>query len=105
MLAEKKPLTFKKFYDDMIEFLSNLLNDPIGARPSERLVSNGLSNGKLRHLLSMLNIVKKSEDIDEPINDDSGKKESVYHLSFKIPKENFKEKLRKLYHNEKLDDF
>ena len=70
----------------------------------EILVSNGFNNGKLRHLLVQFGIVKKSEDIDEPINDESGKKESRYHLSYKVPKKNFKDKIRKLYHSEKLDE-
>ena len=104
MLASKKPLTFLKFYNELIKFIRGLLNNPIDARPSELLVSNGFNNGKLRHLLVQFGIVKKSEDIDEPINDESGKKESRYHLSYKVPKENFKDKIRKLYHSEKLDE-
>ena len=97
MLASKKPLTFLKFYNELIKFIRGLLNDPIDARPSELLVSNGFPNGKLRHLLVQFGIVKKSEDIDEPINDESGKKESRYHLSYKVPKEDFKKKLRRFY--------
>lgn len=104
MLASKKPLTFLKFYNELIKFIRGLLNNPIDTRPSELLVSNGFPNGKLRHLLVQFGIVKKSEDIDEPINDESGKKESMYHLSYKVPKENFKDKIRKLYHSEKLDE-
>lgn len=67
MLASKKPLTFLKFYNELIKFIRGLLNSPIDARPSEILVSNGFNNGKLRHLLVQFGIVKKSEDIDEPI--------------------------------------
>ena len=104
MLASKKPLTFLKFYNELIKFIRGLLNNPIDTRPSELLVSNGFPNGKLRHLLVQFGIVKKSEDIDEPINDESGKQESRYHLSYKVPKENFKDKIRKLYHSEKLDE-
>ena len=104
MLASKKPLTFLKFYNELIKFIRGLLNSPIDTRPSEILVSNGFNNGKLRHLLVQFGLVKKSEDIDEPITDERGKKESRYHLSYKVPKENFKDKIRKLYHSEKLDD-
>ena len=40
MLASKKPLTFLKFYNELIKFIRGLLNNPIDARPSELLVSN-----------------------------------------------------------------
>lgn len=104
VLTESKKMTFLKFYKEVVSFVKGLLNDPIGARPSELLLSVGLTNGKLRQLLSQFGIVVKSENIDEPINDESGKKESKYHLSYKVPKENFKDKIRKLYSYEKLDD-
>ena len=64
MLASKKPLTFLKFYNELIKFIRGLLNNPIDTRPSEILVSNGFPNGKLRHLLVQFGIVKKSEDIE-----------------------------------------
>ena len=79
-LTESKKMTFLKFYKEVVSFVKGLLNDPIGARPSELLLSVGLTNGKLRQLLSQFGIVVKSENIDEPINDESGKKESKYHL-------------------------
>lgn len=104
MLAESKRMTFLKFYKEIVSFVKSLLNDPIGARPSEMLLSSGLTNGKLRQLLSQFDIIRKSEDIDEPTNDENGKKESRYHLSYKVPKENFKDKIRKLYSHEKLDE-
>ena len=104
VLTESKKMTFLKFYKEVVSFVKGLLNDPIGARPSELLLSVGLTNGKLRQLLSQFGIVVKSENIDEPINDENGKKESKYHLSYKVPKENFKDKIRKLYHSEKLDE-
>ena len=96
VLTESKKMTFLKFYKEVVAFVKGLLN--------ELLLSVGLTNGKLRQLLSQFGIVVKSENIDEPINDESGKKESKYHLSYKVPKENFKDKIRKLYSHEKLDE-
>lgn len=103
-MKESNGITFLSFYREIIKFVKGLLNNPIGARPSEVLLSNGLANGKLRHLLSLYGVVIKSEDIDEPINDENGKVESRYHLSYKVPKKNFKEKIRKMYHDEAIGE-
>lgn len=103
-MSEAKAITFLSFYREIVRFVKGLLNNPIGARPSEVLLSNGLANGKLRHLLSSYGVVIKSEDIDEPINDENGKVESRYHLSYKVPKKNFKEKIRKMYNDEGIGE-
>ena len=37
------------------------------------------------------------ERIDEPHNEETGEIESRYYLSYKVPKKDFKKKIRRLY--------
>ena len=41
--------------------------------------------------------IKKKERIDEPYNEEEGKNTSRYYVSYKVPKEDFKKKLRRFY--------
>lgn len=93
----QEPLPFQTFFEEIIKFIKGLLNDPIQAKPSEKLISHGLTNKLLRKELTDNSVIKKTENIDEPIDDVTGKKTSRYYLSYKVPKENFKNKLRQCY--------
>lgn len=95
--GEKKELPFLTFYDEVVKFIKGLLNDPIGTKPSDILISNGIHNGYLRKKLYDYNVITKDEDIDEPYDETTGYKTSRYYVSYKVHKENFKDKLRKLY--------
>lgn len=93
----QEPLPFQTFFEEIVKFIKGLLNDPIQAKPSELLISHGLTNKLLRKELSDNSVVIKTENIDEPIDDTTGKKVSRYYLSYRVPKENFKNKLRQCY--------
>ena len=56
-----------------------------------------MNNGKLRKMLRDKNIIIKKEDIDELDDEETGKLESRYFLSYKVPKKDFKRKIRRLY--------
>lgn len=95
----QEPLPFQTFFEEIVKFIKGLLNDPIQAKPSELLISHGLTNKLLRKELADNSVVIKTENIDEPIDDTTGKKVSRYYLSYRVPKENFKNKLRQCYNN------
>jgi hypothetical protein len=42
-------------------------------------------------------VIVKKENINEPHNEVTGEIESRYYLSYKVPKKDFKKKLRRLY--------
>ena len=94
--SEEK-MTFFSFFNEMKKFIVDLLEDPIDAKPSEKLSVRGFTSGKLRKLLRDANIIIMNEKIDEPHNEETGEIESRYYLSYKVPKKNFKKKMRRLY--------
>ena len=94
---EKKELPFQTFYEEVLKFIKGLLNDPIGTKPSEILRDYGLHNGMLRKKLLDYGVITKEEDIREPYDETDGNQESRYYVSYKVPRENFKDKLRKLH--------
>ena len=93
----EEELTFWRFFVEVKKFITELLTDPIHARPSVVLVSHGLDNDFLRKKLQDESVIIKSENIDEPHDEITGKIESRYYLSYKVPKKDFKKKLRRLY--------
>ena len=98
LIAEaNEEMTFLEFSVAVKHFLRDLLTDPINAEPNEKLVSRGLSKGVMLNCLENQGIIKKKERIDEPYNEEEGKKTSRYYVSYKVPKEDFKKKLRRFY--------
>ena len=94
--SEEK-MSFLYFYEQVRDFIKDLLNDPMDAVPSKALRIRGLHNGKLRKMLRDANIIQMKEKIDEPHNEETGEIESRYYLSYKVPKKDFKKKIRRLY--------
>ena len=94
--SEEK-MSFLYFYEQIRDFIKDLLNDPMGAVPSKPLRIRGLHNGKLRKMLRDANIIQMKEKIDEPHSEETGEIESRYYLSYKVPKKDFKKKIRRLY--------
>lgn len=90
-------ISFFTFFNEVKKFIAGLLTDPVNAKPSDTLMSYGLNNGKLRKMLRDSNIIQMKEKIDEPHNEDTGKAESMYTVSYKVPKQFFKRKIRRLY--------
>lgn len=97
ILEEKKELPFQTFYEEVLKFIKGLLNDPIGTKPSNILREYGLHNGMLRKKLLDFNVISKEEDIREPYDETDGKQTSRYYVKYSVPRENFKDKLRKLH--------
>lgn len=89
--------TFFQFFNDIKSFLKDLLNDPIHARPNKRLVMHGISNDVARNKIQDYGIAIKSEKINEPFDEATGKQVSRYYVSYKIPRKDFKKKIRRLY--------
>ena len=96
---EIKPLPFLDFFNEVLKFVKGLLNDPIGIKPSEVLEKYGLTNGELRKRLLDYGIITKKENITEPFDERNGKMVSKYSVSYRVPKENFKTKIRKLHND------
>ena len=94
--SEEK-MSFLFFYEQIRDFIKDLLNDPINAVPGQPLRIRGLHNGKLRKMLRDANIIQMKEKIDEPHSEETGEIESRYYLSYKVPKKDFKKKIRRLY--------
>lgn len=94
---DKEEVTFFEFFTEVKKFIKDLLTNPIEARPSPFLVSIGLRDGILREKLIDRNIIVKSEKIDEPYNEETKGKESRYYISYKVPKKDFKRKMRRFY--------
>ena len=95
--GREEEFTFFQFFHQVKKFIERLLNDPINARPSEELVRRGLTNDVLRKTLQNEGVIVKSENIKEPHDETSGKIESRYYLSYKVPRKDFKRKLRRMY--------
>jgi len=90
-------ISFLLFFEQIRDFIKGLLEDPINTKPSQILRDRGLHNGKLRKMLRDANIIKMSEKIDEPHSEETGEIESRYYISYKVPKKDFKKKVRRLY--------
>ena len=99
LFKEIEEVPFLTFYDDVVKFVKGILNDPIGTKPSKLLVSYGLDNGELRKKLYDYNVITKDEKIDEPFDEVTKEKVSKYYVSYKVHKDNFKDKIRKLYND------
>lgn len=93
----EESLPFQTFFEEIVKFIKDLLNDPIYAKPSDILTRHGITNKIARKELTDSSVIIKSENIDEPFDETSGKKVSRYYISYKVPKENFKDKIRKCY--------
>lgn len=99
LLTIQEDIPFLDFYERVTMFVKMLLKDPIHAKPDETLCGIGLYNGILRQKLIDYDVIEKKEDIDEPYDEVSHKKISKYHLQYKVHRNNYKEKLRRLYND------
>lgn len=87
----KEQVTFYEFKNKLIYFLKDLLNDPINSSVDNFFKDNGISKSLLIKMLLKKNIIERSEKFEE----EDGK--SIYKLQYKIPKANFKTKVKRLY--------
>lgn len=89
---DQEEMTYTKFLNSIKKFLGNLLNDPINAKPSIDLLVKGLYKSKLINLLSNQGVLtwEKKDDTDENGN-------SLFVIKYKVPRNNFERKIKKLY--------
>ena len=84
-------VTFYAFMSHMKHYLKQLLINPIGAQPDAFLQSNGLDGGRLLKLLIDNDVIIKKCKID------SSDKKDRFEISYKLPRQNFERKIRRLY--------
>lgn len=95
-LFDAKDMTEYKFISNVKKFLSQLIDDPVNAQPSRVLKFNGLDRKKLINKLMDNGIVIKKERISD--KDENGNpKTATMLVSFKVPREDFDHKMKKLY--------
>lgn len=84
-------LNLYSFISHIKGYIKRLLKDPVYAKTDDFLKEHGLGDEKLLQLLKDNNIIVKNERIDTS----DGKDKFV--ISYKVPKDNFKRKLKRLY--------
>lgn len=95
-LNEELEMTEYKFNNNIRKFLSDLLADPVNAKPGFLLMRNGLTRSRLIRLMLSIGMIERDEKISD--TDENGQpKTATMMVKFKIPKKNFNRKLRKLW--------
>lgn len=85
-----------KFNHNIRKFISQLLEDPVNAQPSELLKYHGYNRSKLLQHLVNNNIISRVEHISD--KDENGEpKTATMMVRFKCPKKDFDRKLEKLF--------
>ena len=84
-------VTLFSFMSHIKAYLKQLLNDPIYAKPDAFLLSNGLDGERVLSLLMDNGIIIRDEKIDSSGNKDQ------FVISYKIPRQNFERKVKRLY--------
>lgn len=92
----EEDVTFFKFFTEVKNFIRDLLDDPIEAKPSGFFKTHGISRSLLLNKMLDKDIINKKENIDEP-NDADGNKKSMHYIQYKVPKKNFEKKIKRLY--------
>lgn len=97
-LSDFVDMTEQKFHSNLRKFISQLLEDPVNAQPSDLFKMYGFSRSSLlKHLLHGKEpILIRSERISD--KDENGEpKTATMMVKFKCPKKNFDRKLQKLF--------
>ncbi len=90
-----KEVTFYEFVISVKQFLKDLLKKPSEAKLNDILSNSGIKKNDLIDKMKDIGMIKSNERIDEvPMNE---KKVAKRYITYKIPKANFKNKLKKLY--------
>lgn len=93
---KEEEVTFYKFFTEVKNFIKDLLDDPINAKPSGFFKKHGISKKDLLNKMMDRDIISKKENIDEP-NDADGKMKSMHYLQYRVPRKNFEQKIKRLY--------
>ena len=95
-LNEELEMTEYKFNNNIKKFLSDLLSDPVNAKPSFLLLRNGLTRSRLLRLMANIGMIERDDKISD--KDENGQpKTATMMVKFRVPKKNFDRKLRKLW--------
>lgn len=95
-LSEELEMTEYKFNNNIRKFLSDLLADPVNAKPGFLLLRNGLTRSRLLRLMSNVGMIERDDKISD--KDENGQpKTATMMVKFRVPKKNFDRKLRKLW--------
>ena len=85
-----------KFYNNVKSFLSSLLADPVNTKPSDLLLSYGITKKVLINQMISLGMLERSVRISD--KDENGEpKEATMMVKYKVPKKNFERKLNRLW--------
>ena len=96
LIKEEAEMTEYRFTSNLKSFLRQLLDDPVNAQPTELFKMYGYSRSKLINMLIRNGIVEKDEKISD--KDENGEpKTATMMVKFKVPKKDFKHKIKKLY--------
>lgn len=87
----KEQVTFFEFKNKLISFLKQLLEDPINATLDTFFKDNGISRTTLMKMLLRKGIIERFEKFEEEDGN------AIYRVKYKIPKSNFKTKIKRLY--------
>ena len=84
----KEQVTFFEFKNKLISFLKQLLEDPINATLDTFFKDNGISRTTLMKMLLKKGIIERFEKFEEEDGN------AIYKVKYKIPKSNFKTKIK-----------
>lgn len=87
--------TFYRFLSEIRAFLSALMKDPIGAKPSQYLKNRDFSRSKIIKELMKRGVLERNEKILTP--DKTGEKEVKYSAKYLVKKKDFEKKIKRLY--------
>lgn len=91
----EKETTYYRFLSEIRAFLSKLMKDPIGAKPSQYLKDRNFSRTKIIKELMGRGILERNEKILTP--DKTGKKDVKYSVKYSVRKKNFETKIKRIY--------
>lgn len=103
LIEAREEITYFSFFTHIKNFLKKLLEDPVNAEASDQL--KGYLNGNSKQIIEKLidaDIIRRKNNIKETPKEatDDGKSKVRMSIQYSIPKENFKEKIHKLFDKE-----
>ena len=107
LVESHEEITFFSFFNNIRNFLKDLLNDPINAEPSEELKRyfNNSTRGSVIDKLVASDIVRRDTKLKETPKQatENGKSQVNFSIKYSVPRDNFKEKIHNLY-NETINE-
>jgi len=101
LVESHEEITFFSFFNNIRNFLKDLLNDPINAEPSDELKRyfNNATRGGIIDKLVGSDIVRRNTKLKETPKQatENGKSQVNFSIKYSVPRDNFKEKIHNLY--------